>query len=104
MFRICWTGRCTLDSIDTSRARRNSIRLMLVSGGSSVSSAVAKSPDMTAPERFHVFADLLRQAPLRRLRYPSGLEHLGTVRDAILTDLADLEPPPTEPRLRRRGP
>ena len=58
----------------------------------------------SAPERFHVFADLLRQAPLRRLRYPSGLEHLGTVRDAILADLADLEPPPAEPRLRRRGP
>ena len=57
-----------------------------------------------ASQRFHVFADLLRQAPLRRLRYPSGLEHLGTVRDAILTDLADLEPPAAGPRLRRRGP
>ncbi len=56
------------------------------------------------PKRFHVFADVLRQAPLRRLRYPSGLEHLDDVRDAILADLADLEPPPAEPRLRRRGP
>jgi hypothetical protein len=58
----------------------------------------------SAPQRFHVFADVLRQAPLRRLRYPSGLEHLGDVRDAILADLAGLEPPAAEPRLRRRGP
>ena len=58
----------------------------------------------SGPERFHVFADVLRQAPLRRLRYPSGLEHLGLVREAILADVADLEPPPAEPRLRRRGP
>ncbi len=57
-----------------------------------------------APKRFHVFADVLRQAPLRRLRYPSGLEHLGDVRDAILADLAHLQPPATQPRLRRRGP
>ena len=61
-----------------------------------------------APKRFHVFADVLRQAPLRRLRYPSGLEHLGAVRDAILADLADLadlvdlEAPAAEPL--RRGP
>ena len=57
-----------------------------------------------APQRFHVLADVLRQAPLRRLRYPSGLEHLRDVRDAILADLAGLEPPPAVPRLRRRGP
>ena len=57
-----------------------------------------------APKRFHVFADLLRQAPLRRLRYPSGLEHLGNVRDAILADLASLEPPAAGPRLGRRVP
>ncbi len=58
----------------------------------------------SAPQRFHVFADVLRQAPLRRLRYPSGVEHLGDVRAAILADLADLEPPAPQPRLRRRGP
>ena len=56
-----------------------------------------------APKRFHVFADLLRQAPLRRLRYPSGLEHLGAVRNAILADLTNLEPPAAE-RVRRSGP
>ena len=56
------------------------------------------------PQRFHVFADVLRQAPLRRLRYPSGVERLSDVRDAILADLASLEPPAAEPRLRRRGP
>ncbi len=41
-----------------------------------------------APQRFHAFAALLRQAPLRRLRYPSGLEHLPDVRTAILDDLS----------------
>lgn len=41
-----------------------------------------------APQRFQAFAALLRQAPLRRLRYPSGLEHLEAVREAILNDLS----------------
>ena len=57
-----------------------------------------------APERLRVLADVLRQAPLRRVRYPSGVEHVGDVRDAILADLTDLEPPAPVPRLRRRGP
>ena len=40
-----------------------------------------------APQRFHTFAALLRQAPLRQVRYPSGTRHLGAVREAILGDL-----------------
>lgn len=41
-----------------------------------------------APQRFLAFAELLHQAPLRRLRYPTGLEHLDAVRAVILDDLA----------------
>lgn len=39
--------------------------------------------------RFVVFAELLRRVPVRRLRYPSGLEHLPAVREALLRDLGE---------------
>lgn len=42
--------------------------------------------------RLAIFARLLRHTPLRRLSYPSGLEHLDAVRDAIHEDLRQPEP------------
>jgi len=41
-----------------------------------------------AQQHFRAFAALLRQAPLRRLHDPSGLEHLPNVRNAIVEDLS----------------
>jgi hypothetical protein len=41
-----------------------------------------------APARFAAFAALLRQAPMRRLRYPSGMDRLPEVVAAIHLDLA----------------
>jgi hypothetical protein len=38
--------------------------------------------------RLHFFAGLVRQIPMRRVIYPSGLEHLPRVREAILGDMA----------------
>jgi hypothetical protein len=40
--------------------------------------------------RLDVFADLARRVPVRRLIYPSGLDKLPHVRDAVLADLASL--------------
>ena len=39
--------------------------------------------------RFKFFAELAGHVPVKALRYPSGLEHLPTVRDAVLADLAE---------------
>src|SRR5262249_52884823 len=39
------------------------------------------------PRRLAVLAEVTRQTPVCRLRYPSGLEQLDAVRDAILRDL-----------------
>jgi hypothetical protein len=36
--------------------------------------------------RLPSFAQLLQTVPLRRLRYPSGFEHLPRVREAVLAD------------------
>ncbi len=36
--------------------------------------------------RFSCLADVVRRVPVRRLRYPSGLEHLADVRAAVLAD------------------
>ena len=41
-------------------------------------------------ERLGKLAQLVRETPIRRLRYPSGFEHLPRVRQAILDDLAAL--------------
>jgi hypothetical protein len=41
------------------------------------------------PQRLALFAQLIGQVPLRRLRYPSGFEHLPRVRDAVLEDRAN---------------
>jgi len=38
-------------------------------------------------QRLDLFAQLVRQVPVRRLVYPSGFEHLPRVRQAILEDL-----------------
>ncbi|MEX2535102.1 MAG: hypothetical protein WD273_05820 [Trueperaceae bacterium] len=38
-------------------------------------------------QRFRFFAGLLREVPVKRLRYPSGNHHLPSVRDALLNDL-----------------
>jgi hypothetical protein len=38
-------------------------------------------------QRLKLFAGLVRQVPMRRLIYPSGLEHLPRVREAILNDV-----------------
>ena len=43
-------------------------------------------------QRFHLFASLIRQVPVRRLRYPSGLEQLPRVAEAVLDDLAESVP------------
>lgn len=40
------------------------------------------------PRRLAFFTRLVQQIPMRRLRYPSGFEHLPAVREAILEDLA----------------
>lgn len=37
--------------------------------------------------RLNVFADLVQRIPVRRLGYPSGLDNLPRVRDAVLADL-----------------
>jgi hypothetical protein len=42
------------------------------------------------PQRLEFFAQLVQQAPMRRLVYPSGFEHLPRVREAILKDLESL--------------
>ena len=42
------------------------------------------------PQRLDLFAQMARQVPVRRVVYPSGLEHLPRVRDAILEDLGSL--------------
>ena len=41
-----------------------------------------------APQRLDFLAELTFKIPVYRLAYPSGLEHLPAVRDAILADLA----------------
>ena len=41
-----------------------------------------------APQRFGTFAAALRQAPLRRIAYPSGVDRLDDVRAAVLDDVA----------------
>ena len=38
------------------------------------------------PRRIGFFSHLARQIPIRRLRYPSGFEHLPRVREAIVRD------------------
>lgn len=38
-------------------------------------------------QRLKFFAELVRHVPVRRLRYPSGLEYLPRVREAIMKDL-----------------
>lgn len=38
--------------------------------------------------RFHLFAQLAQQIPVRRIVYPDGMEHLPMVRQAILEDLS----------------
>ena len=43
--------------------------------------------------RLSFFSSLLQQAPLRRVIYPEGFEHLPLVREAILEDLAHLQIP-----------
>lgn len=40
------------------------------------------------PGRFAIFAQLVRQAPMRRLRYPRGMQHLSRVREALIADAA----------------
>lgn len=40
--------------------------------------------------RFGALSDLLQKAPLRRLRYPSGLDRLPAVAQAIRSDLASI--------------
>jgi hypothetical protein len=42
-------------------------------------------------QRLDFFARLVRHVPLRRLVYPSGFEHLPSVRNAILKDLESLQ-------------
>ncbi len=42
-------------------------------------------------QRLNLFAQLARQVPMRRVLYPSGLEHLDTVRDVILKDMDSLQ-------------
>ncbi|HXF61610.1 MAG TPA: hypothetical protein VNK95_08335 [Caldilineaceae bacterium] len=44
------------------------------------------------PRRLDFFSRLVRTTPVRRLRYPSGFEHLPRVREAILEDAARLQP------------
>jgi hypothetical protein len=39
------------------------------------------------PQRMKFFADMVMQIPLRRLRYPTGFQHLSRVKDAILKDI-----------------
>ena len=41
-------------------------------------------------ERFGRLASLARRVPIRRLTYPDGMEHLGAVRSAVLTDVRQL--------------
>jgi hypothetical protein len=41
-------------------------------------------------ERLDALARMVRQTPIRRLSYPSGLEYLPAVREAILSDLRAL--------------
>lgn len=43
-----------------------------------------------APARFRTFATLVRQAPVRKLRYPSGLDRLAEVCAAVRSDLEQL--------------
>jgi hypothetical protein len=42
------------------------------------------------PQRLDFFSQLVRDVPLRRLVYPSGRQHLGWVREALLEDMGDL--------------
>lgn len=42
------------------------------------------------PSRLSFFAPLVRQVPVRRIVYPEGYEHLPSVRQHILNDLASL--------------
>ncbi len=39
------------------------------------------------PQRLGIFARMVKKLPMRRVRYPSGFEHLLRVRQAILDDL-----------------
>jgi hypothetical protein len=39
------------------------------------------------PQRMKFFEDMVMQIPLRRLRYPTGFQHLSRVKDAILEDI-----------------
>lgn len=41
--------------------------------------------------RFNLFAQLVQQVPVRRLTYPTGVENLPLVNQAILEDLATLQ-------------
>jgi hypothetical protein len=40
-----------------------------------------------AGRRLDIFTKLVQQVPLRRLRYPSGLDRLPQTREAVLADL-----------------
>lgn len=42
------------------------------------------------PQRLDFFVDMVRRVPVRRIVYPSGVEHLARVREAILADLGTL--------------
>jgi hypothetical protein len=42
------------------------------------------------PQRLRFFAQMFRRAPMRRISFPSGFQHLPRVRDAILDDLRGL--------------
>jgi hypothetical protein len=45
------------------------------------------------PERLNRLAQIVRRVPLRRIWYPSGLEHLPSTCDTILTDVSELSHP-----------
>jgi hypothetical protein len=47
------------------------------------------------PRRLDFFSRLVKQVPVKRLMYPSGLEHLPRVTEAVLQDLKNLTPQST---------
>ncbi len=42
------------------------------------------------PRRLKIFSRLVQQVPIRQLSYPSGLQHLERVRQAVLADLSTI--------------
>ncbi len=74
------------DVIITPVSRQEAVRELLRG------SFVARLGDVlgSAAERLDRLVRLARQVPLRRLSYPSGLGHLGRVREALAADLARL--------------